>query len=270
MAAVAQDLRAGLAADVLHDDVVAVAGLVEAEVEDLDDVGVHQAGGGERLAAEALDERGVVGEVLGEQLDGDLALEPAVEGQVDGRHAAEAEPVAELVAADDDLAAHGVVTPPVSSVVVGVVTGGVVGSRRRGRGRGHGGGRGGRRRRHGGDRLDRRDGRGGRLLALLGRLLLELVDALVEPGLQAHAGAARELGEVGLDLRQRPVGGGAVVAVDRRGDGVEVALEGVGVGGRDQRGVGAAAAGREAGGAEAEHEGQQVGEDLRGTRSHDH
>ena len=66
--------------DELHDDVLAVALLVEPEVEDLHDVRVHEARGGQRLAAEALDELVVVGEVLGQQLHRDLALEAAVEG----------------------------------------------------------------------------------------------------------------------------------------------------------------------------------------------
>ena len=65
--------------------------LVEAEVEHLDDVRVHEPGGGQRLAAEAGDERRVVGQVLGQQLDRHVALEALVEGQLHGRHAADAE-----------------------------------------------------------------------------------------------------------------------------------------------------------------------------------
>ena len=49
--------------------------LVGAEVEDLHDVRVHQPRGGQRLAPEARDERGVLGEVLGQQLDRDVALQ---------------------------------------------------------------------------------------------------------------------------------------------------------------------------------------------------
>ena len=67
--------------DVLHDDVVAAGGLVEAEVEDLDDVGVHEPGGGQRLAPEARDELAVVGQVLGEQLDRHVALQARVEAR---------------------------------------------------------------------------------------------------------------------------------------------------------------------------------------------
>ena len=51
---------------------------VEAGVEHLDDVRVLQAGGGERLAPEAGDERLVVGQVLGEQLDRHRPLENGV------------------------------------------------------------------------------------------------------------------------------------------------------------------------------------------------
>ena len=91
MAALAQDLRAGLPVDVLHDDELARGLLVEAEVEDLHDVRVHEPGGGQRLAAEARDEARVLREVLGEQLHGDVALEPRVEREPDGRHAADAE-----------------------------------------------------------------------------------------------------------------------------------------------------------------------------------
>ena len=98
---VAQDLGARAAADVLHDDEVAGAGLVEAEVEDLDDVGVHEPRGRQRLAAEARRRTSVVGEVLGQQLDRDLALEALVEGEVHGRHAADAEAALEPVAPGD-------------------------------------------------------------------------------------------------------------------------------------------------------------------------
>ena len=65
--------------------------LVEPEVEHLDDVGVHEPGRRQRLAAESGDERRVVGEVLGEQLDRDVALEALVERELDGRHPADAE-----------------------------------------------------------------------------------------------------------------------------------------------------------------------------------
>ena len=103
VAAVAQQLGARMAGDVLHHDEVLVVALVEAEVEHLDDVGVHQPGRCQRLAAEARDERRVVGEVLGEQLQRHVALEPLVERQVDRRHAADAEAALDPVAPCDCL-----------------------------------------------------------------------------------------------------------------------------------------------------------------------
>ena len=72
--------------------------LVEAEVEHLDDVRVHEPRRGQRLAAEARDEARVLGQVLGEQLDRDVALQPRVERELHGRHAADAEAAVELVA----------------------------------------------------------------------------------------------------------------------------------------------------------------------------
>ena len=89
VAALAQQLGARLAGHVLHHDEVLVGGLVEAEVEHLHDVRVHEPRRGQRLAAEARDERRVVGEVLGEQLDRDVALQPAVERELHGRHPAD-------------------------------------------------------------------------------------------------------------------------------------------------------------------------------------
>ena len=55
---------------------------------------MHEPRGGQRLAPEARDELAVVGEVLGQQLDRDVALEARVEGAHDGRHAADAEALA--------------------------------------------------------------------------------------------------------------------------------------------------------------------------------
>ena len=105
-AVVAQDLRARLPLDVLHHDEVLAAALVAAGVEHLHDVRVHEARRRLRLALEARDERRVVGEVLGEQLDRDLALQAQVEREVHGRHAAEAEPALEPVAPGDLRGAH--------------------------------------------------------------------------------------------------------------------------------------------------------------------
>ena len=94
------------ALDVLHHDEVLAGALVAAGVEDLDDVGVHQPRGRLRLALEARHEGGVVGEVLGEQLDRHLALQAQVEREVHGRHPAEAEPALQAVAPGDLDRAH--------------------------------------------------------------------------------------------------------------------------------------------------------------------
>ena len=91
-----QELRAGTALDVLHDDVVAA--LVDPVVVDLDDVGMDQLRHRQRLPPEAGDESIVVGEVLGEDLHRHGALEDQVGGAVDVRHPPRSEPVEDLVA----------------------------------------------------------------------------------------------------------------------------------------------------------------------------
>ena len=116
-----------------------------AEVEDLDDVGVHEPRGGERLAAEARDEARVLGQVLGQQLDRDVALQARVERELDGRHAADAEAAVELVAVGEEFVGHarassGAGTPPspggsTVGVGVGVAVGVSVGVGRGGLGR---------------------------------------------------------------------------------------------------------------------------------------
>lgn len=55
-----------------------------------DDVGMIEGGDGTRFALETV-EPGGVGEGFGEHLEGDLALEPGVEGEVDLPHSAGAE-----------------------------------------------------------------------------------------------------------------------------------------------------------------------------------
>ena len=72
-----------------------------AGVEHLHDVRVNQACGGLRLALETRDERRILGEVLGEQLDGHLALQAQIEGEVDGGHPAETESALQAVAPGD-------------------------------------------------------------------------------------------------------------------------------------------------------------------------
>ena len=105
-AALAHDLTDRRAVHVLHHDEVTVRVGVVAGVVHLHDVRVHQLRGGQRLAPEARDEPVVLGEVLGQQLHGDLALEHAVERPVDGRHPAGAEALVEPVAARDLHAEH--------------------------------------------------------------------------------------------------------------------------------------------------------------------
>ena len=78
------------------------AGLVGAEVEDLHDVRVDEPGGGERLAPEARDEVRVLGQVLGEQLDRHVPLQPRVERELDRGHAADPEAVLEPVAVGEE------------------------------------------------------------------------------------------------------------------------------------------------------------------------
>ena len=92
--------------EVLHRDVRAAVGL--AAVVDGDDVRVVEARGGLRLAPEALDELAVLGVALGHDLERDLAAEARVLGQVDRRHAADAQAPEHAVAAVERLAALGV------------------------------------------------------------------------------------------------------------------------------------------------------------------
>ncbi len=96
----AHDRLQRAAGDVLHRDVVGAVPL--AAVEDADDVRVRQRGGARGLAPEALDELLVFGEVVVQDLDGDLAAEQLVLGEVDVGHAARAEPRDHAVAPVDD------------------------------------------------------------------------------------------------------------------------------------------------------------------------
>ena len=100
------DLPEGLPGDVLHRE-EHLAGVL-ALVEDLDDVGVAQSGGGACLAPEAGDERLVVNEVRAHDLERHLAVEPGVEGEVDRRHSAVGDVLEDLVPAIEQLADEGV------------------------------------------------------------------------------------------------------------------------------------------------------------------
>src|SRR5204862_5411707 len=101
---VAQAIRERPALDVLHDDVGTV--LVHADVEHLDDIRVIEPGGEASLAREALAHLVIPGEVVGEQLDRDLAVELEVAGAIDRGHPSVAEPVLELVAVTSEPALH--------------------------------------------------------------------------------------------------------------------------------------------------------------------
>ena len=97
---VAQDGRERPALDVLHHD--EVDAVVLAPVEDGDDVGVREVGGGLGLPAEPLDE-GLVDRELGEEdLEGDRPIELAVHRPVHLRHAAAGDQVGQLVATGID------------------------------------------------------------------------------------------------------------------------------------------------------------------------
>ena len=71
-----EQLPQGLAPHELHDDVHEAA--VNAGVEDGDNVGVGEPSGGYRFAAEALEERGVLGQVWMQHLDRDRSVEDLV------------------------------------------------------------------------------------------------------------------------------------------------------------------------------------------------
>ena len=100
-AIVTQDLRAGLPLDVLHHDEVLPRLLVQARVEDLHDVRVYQTRGGLGLALEARDERRILGEVLGQQLDRHTPFQAHIEREVHRRHPPEPEPALQTVAPGD-------------------------------------------------------------------------------------------------------------------------------------------------------------------------
>ena len=82
--------------------------LVAALVADPDDVGVAEHRRGAGLAGEPVDERRVVGQVLGHHLHRDRLVQPEVGGRVDRGHAAAREPLLEAVAPLEDEADHGV------------------------------------------------------------------------------------------------------------------------------------------------------------------
>ena len=87
------------AVEQFHDD--ELLALVLADVVDRADVRVVERRGDARLAAEPFERLGVGGEIGGQELQRDLAAETNVLGAVDHAHAAGAEPLEDLVMADD-------------------------------------------------------------------------------------------------------------------------------------------------------------------------
>ena len=253
-------------------------GLILAGVEDLHDVGVDQACRRLRLALEARHERGVLGEVLGQQLHRHRALQAQVEGEVNGGHPAEAQPALQAVAPSDLHAAHlppswlappgppprgapspapprpcsepspgeaspppapGAGVPPPGPEVVGVVVG-VVGWWSSGWRWGSWGWS------RAGGGLWQCLGRGclrERLPAKREGVRVQLCDAFVEPVAQACIDSRGKRAEVPFGLEDRGFGGDAAPAgiFGSLSDGFEVALQGPGVVHRDQPRTGAPA-----------------------------
>ena len=91
----------------LHDDVGQAGGL--ADLVDGDDVGVVERGGGPRLLREAAHAARVGGELLGQELDRDVAVEVVVARAPDLAHPPRAQPGEELVASEPhaDRGGHG-------------------------------------------------------------------------------------------------------------------------------------------------------------------
>ncbi len=94
------DLGEASTLDVLHDDEVGV--VVLTPVVDRDDARVVQVGSCLGLSAEALDERGLGGELRKEHLDGHGAVEQLVARQEDVGHAPAGEPAVQFVASVED------------------------------------------------------------------------------------------------------------------------------------------------------------------------
>ena len=109
-----QDLGECAPLHLLHHD--EVGALVLAPVVDVDDVGVREAGGRLRFAAESLDEVGVGGELGEQHLDGDLAVEQEIARGEDVGHAAASDPLVDLVPVVDDrrlpVVRHWLLSPP--------------------------------------------------------------------------------------------------------------------------------------------------------------
>src|SRR5262249_52898738 len=105
-----EELLEVLPGDILEDDERTAP--VLAAVDHGDDVLVREASHELGLSAEALDDVGVRGEPLVEDLERDGALEHAVMGAEDARHAAGADELLELVTLRDHVAGHQCQLPP--------------------------------------------------------------------------------------------------------------------------------------------------------------
>ena len=100
--AVAQMPRQRSAADVLHDDIIGAAGLIERRIHHRDHIGMPDARGQLRLADEALAQGRIVQrQRRGKNLDRHLNLQRLVIGEVNGAHAAAAQFANDPAPADD-------------------------------------------------------------------------------------------------------------------------------------------------------------------------
>ena len=100
--AVVEQIGERLALDVLHDEVRRA--FVDAEVDQRDAVGMVEPRGGARLALEAIDDAGLVGQHCVQELDDDGAADPDALALVDHAHAALGQQRDDAIAALQDLA----------------------------------------------------------------------------------------------------------------------------------------------------------------------
>jgi hypothetical protein len=89
---------------VFHHDEVDI--VFRAGIEHGDEIGMREPRGRERLTAEPLDERAVVGQPAPQDLDGDRPVQDSVGGQIDLGHPAPAEELADRIAVVEHPAIH--------------------------------------------------------------------------------------------------------------------------------------------------------------------
>ena len=104
-----EDLRARLPVDVLHDDEVAAVSSSRPKSKTCTTLGCTSRAAASASRRKRGDEARVLRQVLGEQLDRDVALQPRVEREQDRRHAAHAQAALELVAVGEELVSHHVI-----------------------------------------------------------------------------------------------------------------------------------------------------------------